>query len=253
MGFRIAGFLLFTVVALVFGFDLFFNYLPKKTKQKVLPLLVFLAMPISMYVAFVWAPLEAKMLELQKIFYFHVAIAWVGFFSFFLVFVASILYLAKRKLRWETLAHAAAEVGIVFMVLTCITGSIWAKGVWGLWWKFDDVRLSLSLLVLLLYIAYMVLRRSVEEETRRARYAAVFGILSFFSVPLNFMAIRWWESIAHPAALVEEKGGLAPEMLFALMVSLVAFTFFYFYLLDDRIALLDLEDDLKKVKDELGG
>lgn len=252
MEYRIAGFSLFTVVALLLVLDLFFDFIPKKIRQAVLPALSLLAMPISMYIAFVWAPVEEVQGIVQKIFYFHVAIAWIGFFSFFIVFIASILYLWKRELRWETMAHAAAEVGVVFIILVCITGSIWAKGTWGIWWKFDDVRLALSLLVMLLYVAYLILRRSVEEETKRARFAAVFGILAFFSVPMNFMAIRWWKSLAHPSALVETKGGLAPEMLFALMVSLTAFTFFYFILLRDRIALFDLEDNVRNLKDKLG-
>lgn len=252
MGYRIAGFSMFSVIALVLTLDLFFNFIPKRARQAGLALLCLLAMPLSMYISFVWAPLEAVQREVQKIFYFHVSIAWIGFFSFFLVFIASILYLWKRELRWETMAHAAAEVGVVFMILVCITGSIWAKGTWGIWWKFDDIRLALSLLVMSLYIAYLILRRSVEEETKRTRYAAVFGILSFFSVPLNFMAIRWWKSLAHPDALVETRGGLADEMLFALMVSLTAFTFFYFLLLRDRIALFDLEDKVRQLKDNLG-
>ncbi|RLC80148.1 MAG: cytochrome C assembly protein, partial [Chloroflexi bacterium] len=166
-------------------------------------LLSALAIIGGLYMAFLFAPTEATMGDVQRIFYFHVPSAWVGFFAFFVTFIASIAYLWKGDLKWDRLAISSVEIGVAFMTMAIITGSIWARPVWNTWWTWDP-RLTLSAVVWLIYIAYIMLRAAVENPARRARFAAVFGIAGFASVPLDFFAIRWWRTI-HPV-IFESKG-----------------------------------------------
>lgn len=131
-----------------------------------------------------------------RIFFFHMPIAIISYLAFAVVFAASILYLRDKALKWDIYARAAAEVGTLFAFLVLVTGSIWAKDAWGWYWIWD-IRLTTSLVLFLVYLAYMMLRKALEEPEKRARLSAVFGILGFMSVPLSFFSIRLWRS-AHP-------------------------------------------------------
>ena len=200
----------------------------------------------GLYMALIFAPTEATMGHVQRIFYFHVPAAWVGFFAFFVTFLASIAYLWKGDLKWDRVALSSAEIGVAFVTMAIITGSIWARPVWNTWWTWDP-RLTLSAVVWVIYIAYVMLRAAVEEPTRRARFAAVFGIAGFASVPLDFFAIRWWRTI-HPVIFKSSGFELSPRMLITLLFCLAAFTVLYVVLLVQRLRLENLRDKLSELE-----
>ncbi len=205
-----------------------------------------IAMIVGLYMALVFAPTEATMGHVQRIFYFHVPSAWVGFFAFFVTFLGGVLYLWKRDLRWDRLALSSAEIGLAFMTIAIVTGSIWARPVWNTWWTWDP-RLTLSAVVWVIYGAYVMLRAMVEDPGRRARLASVFGIAGFASVPLDFFAIRWWRTI-HPAIFTSRGFNLTPRMLWTLFFCLGAFTLLYFVLLLQRLRLEDLRAELERLR-----
>ncbi len=199
----------------------------------------------SLFMIFIVVPTEATMGIIQRIFYFHVPVAWVAFMAFFVVFVASIMYLWKRDRKWDTLAASSAELGVVFTTLVLITGSIWAKPIWGAWWTWD-ARLTTSLVLWLIYVAYLLVRSYIAEEEKAARFAAVVGIIGFIDVPIVALAIVLWGT-QHPSPVIFE-GGLAPMMLGTLLVSLTAITSVYFLLLTQRIAIRNAELELARLK-----
>lgn len=184
----------------------------------------------------------------QRIFYFHVPVNWVAFLSFFIVFIGSIMYLAKRNDKWDRLAYAAAEIGVVFNTLMLVTGSIWAKPAWGVWWVWDP-RLTTALVLWFIYVAYLLVRSYASEESRGARFAAVVGIIGFIDVPIVALATVLWRT-QHPSALVFETGGLATSQLLTLLVCLAAFTTFYATLLRLRVDLRRTEHSLKIIESE---
>lgn len=212
--------------------------------------LLLVLVPISLYLVFNWVPpIKASNpteQTAQRIFYYHVASAWNGFFAFFVVFLASIMYLWKKDRKWENIAVASAEVGTLFMTIVLITGPIWAKPTWGIWWTWD-ARLTSSLVLWLIYVAYLFLRRYLPDGTRRANLSAVVGIIGFVDVPLVWYSIRWWET-QHPSAVLAggKKGSLAPEMLFTLLFCVGVFTILYFLLMQRRIEIAKLEDSINK-------
>ena len=143
--------------------------------------------------------------ESFRVFFFHMPIAIMAYLAFGVVFVASVFYLREKSLKWDIYARSAAEVGTVFAFLVLVTGSVWAKDAWGWYWIWD-VRLTTSLVLFLVYLAYNMLRKALEEPEKRARLSAVFGILGFLSVPLSFFSIRLWRS-AHPLMFGGNTGG----------------------------------------------
>ncbi len=160
--------------------------------------------------------------DVQRIFYVHVACAWTGFVSFFLVFLANLGYLARRDPRFDWLAVSAAEIGVAFCSVVLITGPLWAKPVWGIWWTWD-ARLTSTFVLWLLYVAYLLLRGLLPDPLRRARISAVFGIFAFLDVPLVYMSIRWFPT-QHPRPVIAggEGSGLDPVMWQVLLVCLAA-------------------------------
>jgi heme exporter protein C len=192
--------------------------------------------------AFIIAPSEAVMGDVQRIFYFHVASAWAAFLAFFLVFLGSIAYLRSRDLHWDTLAASAAEIGVVFTSITLASGSIWARSAWGTWWTWEP-RLTTTLLLWLIYVSYLLLRGMTEEPGRRAAFAAVFGIVGFVDVPIVFMSVRWWRTL-HPAVVSSEGFDMEATMLPALFLSVAAFTAVLAYLV---LLRTDMEGAQKEV------
>ena len=180
---------------------------------------------IAQYLIWFHAPVEQSMGVVQKIFYTHMPLAWWSTVSFFVNFVASILYLVKRRDAYSRLAGAAAELGVLFSGLALITGMCWARPIWNVWWTWDP-RLTTTLVLWVYYAGVLALRGSVDEPETRARYTAVLSIIGFINVPLVFMAIRWWRTI-HPVILDARGMHLEPAMLVALVAALVAFTLLY--------------------------
>ena len=205
-------------------------------------------MLVVLYLIFIWVPTERNLGVSQRIFYFHVPIAWVGFLSFFIVLVGSVGYLWKRTQGWDQIAYSSAEIGVLFTTLMLITGTIWAKPVWGVWWTWDP-RLTTSLILWLIYVAYLMLRAYSPRGEQGARYAAVLGIAGFMDVPLVYLSIIWWRTV-HPQAIVGPAaiGGLDPSMRTLLMVSLLTFTLLFTYLLLDRLSLRKSEEELEELR-----
>ncbi len=214
-------------------------------------LLLGVASAVALFVAlgmvFLYAPREATMGDVQRIFYFHVSAAWVGFLAFFVTFLAGIGYLVREERRWDILAISSVEVGLTFITMAVITGSLWARPVWGTYWTWEP-RLTISAVQLLVYVAYVMLRRSTESPAREARFAAVYGIVAFVTVPLSWFAIRWWRTI-HPDILTGGGGmAMTARMVSTLLVSLGAFTLLYVTLLRQRVRLERLTDGLARLR-----
>lgn len=202
---------------------------------------------VALGMVFLYAPRELTMGDVQRIFYFHVASAWVGFFGFFVTFLAGIGYLVTGKRRLDIVGLSSVEVGLTFITMTVVTGALWARPVWGTYWTWEP-RLTISAVQLLIYVAYGMLRASIESAEQRARFAAVYGVVAFVTVPLSWFAIRWWRTI-HPDILTGGEGmTLTPPMVHTLVVAIVAFTMLYATLLRQRIRLEGSRDALTRLK-----
>jgi len=212
---------------------------------------VFLLLAAASYGALIWAPTESTMGLIQRIFYFHVSSAWTGFVAFFMVFIGSVAYLRTRQQRWDWLSVAAAEVGVAFFTIVLVTGPIWAKPVWGIWWTWD-ARLTSTFIMWLLYVSYLLLRTLVEEPDRRALFSALFGIFAFLDVPLVFGSIRWWRT-QHPQPIVMggADSGMDPVMFRVLMFAWLAMLALMTLLLRQRYRLEATRSELETMRHEL--
>ena len=202
----------------------------------------------ALFMVFIYVPTERVMGVVQRIFYFHVPLAWIGFLAFFVVFICSILYLWKRNTKWDVIASSSAEIGLIFTTLVIITGSIWDKSIWGVWWTWDP-RLTGALILWFIFIAYFVVRSYASEESQGTRFAAVVGIIGFLDVPIVALATTIWRT-QHPGPVIFE-GGLAPSMLLTLMICLAAFTCLYVLLLIQRISIKNSEVQISRLKELL--
>lgn len=205
-----------------------------------------IAMAVALALVFLWAPREAVMGDLQRVFYFHVAAAWTGYLALLVAFVASIFYLVRGQPLWDRLALSSVELGLVFVTEGIITGSIWAKATWNVWWTWEP-RLTTSAILWLIYASYMTLRRAMQEESRSARFGAVYAIVGFVAVPINFMAIRWWRTV-HPLVLESSGANLTSPMLATMIFSVITFTLLYLTLLFLRVRLQRTEELLKQLR-----
>ena len=202
-------------------------------------------MVTALYLVFVYVPTEQTMGIVYKIFYLMVPMGWLSLLSFLIVFVGSILYLVKRESKWDILAHSSAEAGIIFTTLALLTGAIWAKPVWGVWWAWEP-RLTSTLILWLLYLAYFMVRSFATEESRGATFAAVVGIVGFIDLPIIVLTTTLWRGM-HPEPIIFQ-GGLAPSMLVTLLVSITAFTALYSLLLIQRVSMKNDETEVKKLR-----
>jgi heme exporter protein C len=196
------------------------------------------------YAAFYIAPEERTMGLLQRIFYFHAASAWAGMDAFFVCFLANLLYIWKRNPRYDWVGVSSAEVGLAFITVVLITGPIWAKPAWGIWWTWD-ARLTSTFVLWLLYISYLLLRSLIEEQDRRALLSALFGVFAFLDVPLVYFSIRWWRT-QHPAPVIMggPGSGLDPTMNKVFFFSVLAMHVLMAFLIVERTAV-------EKVKSEV--
>ncbi|GAB4232307.1 MAG: cytochrome c biogenesis protein CcsA [Acidobacteriota bacterium] len=189
-----------------------------------------LVMIAALFAALVYAPTERVMGEVQRIFYFHVGAAFAAFFAFLVVFVAGVAYLWTGRRWWDQLAVAAVETGVVFTTIVLTTGPIWARPVWNTWFPWGDPRVMTTLVLWLIYIAYLILRSSLPEGDKKYKFCAVFGIIGFLDVPIVWMSIRWWRTI-HPVVITTKGANLEPPMLQALLISVLACFLLLFLLL----------------------
>jgi heme exporter protein C len=212
--------------------------------RKALVVLTFIGMAASLYTAFVYAPTEPKMGHIQRIFYIHMGTVWVATVAFILVFVSSVMYLWKESRKWDMLAYCSAEIGIVFLTITIVTGAIWAKPIWGTWWTWDP-QLTTTFILWILYIVYLVLRSSAGNDTKKAKFAAVFGIIAFIDLPLVYVSVRVMRGIS-PVVFGPGGGGIAPEMMYALLINMAACSLLFILLLLERL-------DIERMSDKLSG
>ncbi|HXG33383.1 MAG TPA: cytochrome c biogenesis protein CcsA [Bryobacteraceae bacterium] len=164
----------------------------------------------NLYVMLLELPDEAAQGAIYRIIFFHVPAAWTAFAGFFVALVSSVLYLIRHNLRYDALAVSATEVGLAFGAVNLVTGMIWGRIIWGIWWTWD-ARLTSMLICWLLYAGYLMLRRAVDDPTQRARFAAVFSIFAFVDVPIVWFSIKWWRT-QHPGPVVWGGGSMDPAM-----------------------------------------
>lgn len=211
-------------------------------------------MVVALGLALVIAPREARMGDIQRIFYFHVAVDWVGLLAFFVTLIGSVAYLRTAARRWDILAAASAEIGAVFLTMGAISGSLWARLTWNVWWTWNP-QLTLVALTWLIYMAYLGLRGAVQDPQRRARFSAVYGIVAFTSVPLTFLLNRLSATTEHPVLFGPSAagggGGLPPPMLATMLFSLATFTVLYVTLLRLRVRLDYTADAIAGVRQEI--
>ncbi|MEE8290900.1 MAG: cytochrome c biogenesis protein CcsA [Candidatus Tectomicrobia bacterium] len=213
--------------------------------------ITYVVMALALWCVFVYVPTEKVQGIVQRIFYFHVSSALTMFLAFFVVFVASSAYLWKQTSWWDSVAVSAAEIGVVFCTIVLMTGPIWGRPIWGVWWTWDPT-LTLTLVLWLIYIAYLMLRAQTPDA-KRTRFAAVLGIIGFVDVPLIRWSVVQWRTL-HPKPVVVQEGGttgLPPPMLLTFVIALVACVLLYFFLLRERVALAQSRHALEALRDDI--
>ena len=207
---------------------------------------------IALYLVLFYAPREAVMGDVQRVFYFHVSVGWVGGLAFLVTAIAGGIYLARGDHRWDQIALASVEIGLLFTLANIISGSVWARPIWNTWWTWDP-RLVTASIMELVYIAYVLLRQGVEDPDRQARFGAVYGIVGFISVPMTFLSIRIFRTI-HPVVIgsgdptAMGSFDVDPKMRVAFFFSLFTFTLVYVTLLWHRLRLQRLMERVEQTK-----
>ena len=207
---------------------------------------------ISTYLALVFAPTEAVMGDVQRVFYFHIGTAWIGLLGFIIAAIAGITYLVTKDLKWDRFEVAAVEVSTVFFFLTIVLGSIWARPAWNTWWTWDP-RLTTAAVTELIYIAYFMLRQGIDDPDKRARFGALYTLLGGISAPITFMVIRLFRTI-HPVVIGNQsaaaQGGfsMSSDMKVAFFFALFAFTVIFVDLIWHRVRLGALQEKVEQLK-----
>jgi heme exporter protein C len=208
---------------------------------------------VGLLLGFWWAPVDSSSMGFsQKIFYYHAPIAETALVAFGISFVAAILYLRSQDLKWDRLGFVSVRLGLLFSVLVMITGMIWGKASWDTWWAWEP-RLTTFLLVCFLYIAYWVLRSVVEEEQRRATYAAVFAIIAFIDVPITFFATRFLPEGLHPVVITTGDTGMEGSMFVSFFLSMIGMTLLLVALIRSELVVEALKDRVADLKHKIGG
>jgi len=206
---------------------------------------------VGIYMAFKGTPPHSTMGDVQRIFYFHVASAWVSYLAFGLTFAMGLFYMATGNLKWDNVAYSSAEIGVMFCAIAITTGPLWGKAVWGVYWRWEDQKLFMTLVLFLVFVSYLALRSNVPSRERRADLSAVFGIIGIVCIPLSAFANRIWQQY-HPTVVATSQGSLQTTMLQALIIAVFAFSFLYVTLLLLRVDLEERKDHLEELKTKLG-
>jgi heme exporter protein C len=211
----------------------------------ILAVLTALLLVYALYQALVVAPTERTMGDVQRIFYYHVPSAWTAFLLFLVNLVASVVYLVNRNPKVDAVAAVSAEVGVVFCTVVLVTGPIWARPVWGIWWTWD-IRLTSTLVLWLIYVSYLILRR-FSESAQTPVLAAVLAIFGALDVPLVYFSI-WFFRTQHPQPVIGGGGSLDPRMGRALLINWVAFLCFAFLVCWSRYRLENLRREVEEAE-----
>ena len=214
------------------------------TRTQLIGLLSAILLFVAIYLVFSFAEIEMTMLEVQKIFYFHISSAFTLFLAFGVTFVCSILYLIKRLDKYDTIALVSTEIGIVFGVVVFTTGPIWARFAWNTWWNWEP-RLTSALILWLIYVGYLILRSALPEEKKRV-YSAVLGIIGFLNVPIVYFSVELWQGGLHPDT--STKMNLPPTMQIAWLISWLALTLLYLFLLMFRYRVEQMKLELDTIQ-----
>jgi heme exporter protein C len=208
------------------------------------------ALALTAWLALVVTPADVVQSDAVRLLYLHVPTAWVAMYlSFGVTSLASVLYLwpRTRSRFWDLTAGASAEIGVVFLALTLVVGSIWGKATWGVWWTWD-ARLTTTAVLFVLYVGYLAVRRTPAEPELRSRRAAIVALAAFVDVPVVHLSVQWWRTLHQQASLL--RPDLSPQihgsMLAALLVGLLAFTLLYAWLLIRRFRLSWLEEQVSE-------
>lgn len=175
---------------------------------------------LNIYNIFLVLPDEANQGAVYRILFFHVPPAITGMVLFFVAMVAGIGFLVFKDFRWDALSVAAVEVGVVMSVVNLVTGSIWGRNQWGIWWAWD-ARITSQFICVLIYVGYLVIRPAFNDATQRATISAVLSIFAFADIPIVWFSIRWWRT-QHPGPVLET-GGLQHDMAMALLYNTIGF------------------------------
>lgn len=198
---------------------------------------------------FLYAPIERVMGAVQKVFYFHVATAWVGMIGFIIAAIVAIIYLITKDLKWDTINVAAVEISLVFFFIAIVLGPIWARPAWGTWWTWEP-RLTTAAILEMIYLAYLLLRQGIEDPERRARFGAVYTIFGGLSVPLTFLSIRLFRTI-HPVIIGaggSEKMNMTDDMVITMLFNIAAFSVIFITLFWHRIRLGQFAEKVEQLK-----
>lgn len=212
-----------------------------------------IGLTVGLYSAFVYAPADAVQGESQRLMYLHVPLILISYLAFFVVFVASILYLWRRHRQYDAIAQSSAEVAVLFTALSIAVGSIWGRPTWGTWWTWD-ARLTTTAILLLVFVGYLMLRTLVDDPSRGGTFCAVLGILGFLDIPIIHMSVVWWRTLHQPASILRPgPSTVALDMQVALYANLIAFGLLYVYLLIKRLQIEGARDELLRLQMELLG
>jgi heme exporter protein C len=206
----------------------------------------------GIFLAMIWVPPHESMGDVQRIFYFHVASAWIAYVAFIVTFATSIVYMKTKDLKWDNWAVSSAEIGVVFTTLAILTGPMWARAIWGEFWRWEDLKLLMTLVLWLVFIAYLALRANVQSRRSKATLAAVFSVIGMLCIPLSFAANRIWTQ-SHPTVIASDQGEIVTSgMVPALIVAVFAMTFLYIALLLLRVGTAKLQDRADELKLKVG-
>lgn len=225
---------------------------PKPRLLTILDWITLVLFLVATGMVFFYAPMEAVMGNVQRVFYFHVAAGWVGMLGFLVAAIAGIAFLVTGHRKWDIVGLSAVEIGMVFAFINVVTGSIWARPIWNTWWTWDP-RLTTATIMLLIYAAYLLLRQGIDDPDRRGRFGAVYTIIGFLSVPLTFFSARLFRTI-HPVVIGSNDPGaqgsfdMTTAMLQTFMFSLVVFSVLFVDLIWHRVRLGFLADKVETLK-----
>jgi heme exporter protein C len=215
-------------------------------------ILILIAMTASLYLIFIVVPTDVNLGISQRIFYIHVPLAVLSLIPPILVFATSMVYLVKRSPQWDAIAHSSVEVGLLFTTLALITGSIWARPTWGVWWTWDPV-LTTFLILWLVYLGYLLIRSYSTDPDRRARFSAIVGILGSINALTVYLASELWRTI-HPDKVIgptAQENALDPSIQLGILVSFIAILLLFVYTIIFRTKLHTATDQIGSIQTQL--